>query len=261
MLPEILKVAEEYGLTFNPRTHGEKETLCKCIFCEEDSKPGKGHKYYLSLNTHDQVYKCWYCGVSGGVLDFEAKLSGLSYSEIRSKYFGVRKKHVHPAEKLNAHQLRTIGWAEYKRKNRAAFKMNRETVFRDWKSYEYEELVKHFAMFIVIAHIESQDERQNDLLQYVMQSCSATQIHLLFNRLLAEYVKDEADRADWAKEGIEIGRAAWKVAFSTYDFKMEKVVLNVAFLYHLLKMDKIEKVKIDKRKMNSVENDKMSLAN
>ena len=66
--------------------------------------------------------------------------------------------------------------------------MNRETVLRDWKRYEYEELVKHFAMFIVIAHIEHQDERQNDLLQYVMQSCRATKINLLFNRLLAEYV-------------------------------------------------------------------------
>ena len=90
-------------------------------------------------------------------------------------------------------------------------------------------------MFIVIAHIENQDERQNELLQYVMQSCHDTQIYLMFNRLLAEYVKDEADRADWAKEGTEIGRAAWKVSFSTYDFEMEKVVFNVAFLYHMLK--------------------------
>lgn len=261
MLPEILKVAEEYGLTFNHRTHGKKETLCKCIFCEEDSKPGKGQKYYLSLNTHNQVYKCWYCGVSGGVLDFEAKLSGQPYSEIRTKYFGVRKKPLHPAEKLNAHQLRTIGWAEYKRKNRTAFKINREAVLLDWKRYEYEQLVKHFAMFIVIAHIENQDERQNDLLQYVMQSCRATQIHLMFNRLLAEYVKGEDDRSDWAKEGIEIGRAAWKVAFSTYDFEMEKVVLNVAFLYHMLKMDKIKRLNIVTNKTNSIEKYKISLAN
>ena len=107
--------------------------------------------------------------------------------------------------------------------------MNREIVLRDWKSYEYEELVKHFAMFIVIAHIENQDERQNELLHYVMQSCHETQIHLLFNRLLAEYVKDEVERADWAKEGTEIGRAAWKVALSTYDFEMEKVVLTLHF--------------------------------
>ena len=70
-------------------------------------------------------------------------------------------------------------------------------------------------------------------------SCNHVVIHKFTDcliDLLAEYVKDEADRADWAKEGIEIGRAAWKVALSTYDFEMEKVVLNVAFLYHLLKM-------------------------
>ena len=28
----------------------------------------------------------------------------------------------------------------------------------------------------------------------------------------------------------------WKVSFSTNDFEMEKVVLNVAFLYHMLKI-------------------------
>ena len=104
MLPEILRVAEEYGLTFNPRYHGKKETLCKCTFCEEDAKPGKGNKFYLSLNTQDQVYKCWYCGVSGGVLDFEAKLSGLPYNEVREKYFALmeplRKVVEIPAERI-----------------------------------------------------------------------------------------------------------------------------------------------------------------
>jgi hypothetical protein len=261
MLPEILKVAEEYELTFNPRSHGKKETLCKCSFCEEDSKPGKGHKYYLSLNAHDQVFKCWFCGVSGGVLDFEVKLSGLPYSEIRKKYFGVRKKPVHPAESLNARQLRSIGWAEYKRNNRAAFKKNRETVLSDWQNYEYEELTKHFAMFIVVAHIENQEERQNNLLHYVMQSCHDTQIHLMFNRVLAEYVKDEVDRAGWAIEGTEIGRAAWKVSLSTYDFGMEKVVYNVVFLYHMLGMDKIRTPIKDTHKKELIVNDKMSFAN
>lgn len=261
MLPEILKVAEEYGITFNQRSHGKKETLCKCIFCEEDSKPGKGHKYYLSLNTHDQVFKCWFCGVSGGVLDFEVKLSGLAYSEIRKKYFGVRKKPVHPAESLNARQLRSIGWAEYKRNNRTAFKKNREMVLNDWENYEYEELAKHFAMFIVIAHIENQEERQNELLHYIMQSCRDTQIYLMFNRLLAEYVKDEDERVGWAIEGAEIGRAAWKVSLSTYDFEMNKVVLNVAFLSHMWKMAKNRKRKIEMRKSNIKTNDKVSLAN
>ncbi|QNK89821.1 hypothetical protein H7992_09295 [Sporosarcina sp. resist] len=261
MLPEILKVAEEYGLSFNPRSHGKKETLCKCCFCAEDSKAGKGHKFYLSLNTHDQLFKCWFCGVSGGVLDFEAKISGLPYSEIRKKYFGIRKKPIHPAESLNAHQLRSIGWAEYKRENRAAFKENREMVFSDWQNYEYEELAKHFAMFIVVAHIENQEERQNNLLHYVMQSCHDTQIQLMFNRVLAEYVKDEADRAGWAIQGAEIGRAAWKVSLSTYDFEMDKVVYNVIFLYHMLKTDEMQKSLKGTRKKEAIVNDKMSFAN
>ena len=115
-----------------------------------------------SLNTQDQVYKCWYCGVSGGVLDFEGKLSGISYNEVREKYFGKRKKPVHPAESLNTHQLRLIGWAEYKRNDRYEFKRNRESVLRDWKTYEHGELVKHFALFMVVAHIENQAERQKN---------------------------------------------------------------------------------------------------
>jgi hypothetical protein len=261
MLPEILKVAEEYGLTFNPRYHGKKETLCKCSFCEEDSRPGKGNKFYLSLNTHDQVYKCWYCGVSGGVIDFEAKLSGLPYNEVREKYFGKRKKPVHPAESLNARQLRLIGWAEYKRKDRHDFKKNRESVLRDWKNYEHEELVKHFALFMVIAHIENQAERQNELLQYLIRSCHKTQINLLFNRLLAEYVKDEEERAGWAKEGTNIGRAAWKVSLSTYDFGMDKVVYNVVFLYHMLVMKKTQTPIKGTRKKEAIMNDKLSFAN
>ncbi|MFS0688986.1 hypothetical protein AB1K89_07070 [Sporosarcina sp. 179-K 8C2 HS] len=255
MLPEILKIAEGYGVTFNQRTYGKKETLCKCVFCEEDSKPGKGHKFYLSLNTQDQLYKCWFCGTSGGVLDFETKLSGLPFDDIRKKYFGTRMKKLHPAERLNARQLRTIGWAEYKRKNRAEFKKNRESVLRDWKRYEHEQLVKHYAMFIVVAHIENQEERQDELLQFVMKSCRETQIHLLFNRILAEYAKEDAERTSWAIEGTEIGRAAWRVSLSTFDFEMEKVVINVTFLYYMLKMKNLH------CKRNSVTIDKVSLAN
>lgn len=261
MLPEILKVAEEYGLTFNPRYHGKKETLCKCTFCEEDSKPGKGNKFYLSLNTQDQVYKCWYCGVSGGVLDFEAKLSGLPYNKVREKYFGKRKKPVHPAESLNARQLRLIGWAEYKRKDRDDFKKNRESVLIDWKKYEHGELVKHFALFMVIAHIENQTERQNELLQYVIQSCHKTRIYLLFNQLLTEYVKDEEERSDWAKEGTEIARGAWKASLSTYDFGMDKVVYNVVFLYYMLEMDKLQTPIKSTHENETFVNDKMSFAN
>lgn len=181
------------------------------------------------------------------MLDFETKLSGIPYADIRIKYFGVREKPLHPAERLNARQLRTIGWAEYKRKNRAAFKKNREAVLRDWNRYEHEELVKHFAMFIVIAHIENQAERQNELLRYVMQSCQETQIYLMFNRVLAEYVKYDMHRADWAIEGAEIGRAAWRASLSTCDFEMNEVVVNVAFYITCGKWLKSERSKQTKK--------------
>jgi hypothetical protein len=180
---------------------------------------------------------------------------------VREKYFGKRKKPVHPAESLNARQLRLIGWAEYKRKDRHDFKKNRESVLRDWKNYEHEELVKHFALFMVIAHIENQAERQNELLQYLIRSCHKTQINLLFNRLLAEYVKDEEERAGWAKEGTDIGRAAWKVSLSTYDFGMDKVVYNVVFLYHMLVMKKTQTPIKGTRKKEAIMNDKLSFAN
>jgi len=116
-------------------------------------------------------------------------------------------------------------------------------------------------MFIVVAHIENQEERQNELLHFIMQSCRDSQIHLMFNQMLAEYVKDEDERVGWAIEGAEIGRAAWKVSLSTYDFEMNKVVLNVAFLSHMWKTAKNRKRKIEMRKSNIKTNNKVFLAN
>lgn len=77
MLPEILEVAKKHKLIINPRTLHNEEVLCKCPFCQEDSKPGKNRKYYLSLNAQSQVFKCWFCGESGGVLRFIALLEGV----------------------------------------------------------------------------------------------------------------------------------------------------------------------------------------
>ena len=94
-----------------------------------------------------------------------------------------------------------------------------------------------------------------------MQSCHDTQIHLMFNRLLAEYVKEEDERAGWAIEGAEIGRAAWKVSLSTYDFEMNKVVLNVAFIFHMWKMAKNRKRKVEMREQNLKTNNIVFLAN
>ena len=74
-------------------------------------------------------------------------------------------------------------------------------------------------------------------------------------------MKDEVERTSWAKEGTEIGRAAWKVSLSTYDFRMEKVVYSVVFLYHLLVMDKMKTPIKTGCKKELVVTDKMSFAN
>ena len=55
-----------------------------------------------------------------------------------------------------------------------------------------------------------------------MQSCHETQIYLMFNRLLAEYVKDDADRTNWAIEGGEIGRLYGKCRCPPMTLKWRK---------------------------------------
>ncbi|MDQ0338154.1 hypothetical protein J2S00_000938 [Caldalkalibacillus uzonensis] len=111
MLPEILPNAEQHGLIINERTREKREVLAKCPFCEEDSKPGKEKKFYLSLNTQDQVFKCWFCGEAGGVFRFISLLENIPESEVIERYRGKKGKYKpHPAERLTLSQLRLLGY-------------------------------------------------------------------------------------------------------------------------------------------------------
>jgi hypothetical protein len=228
-LPSIIEVGDRNGIEFNPRTLNKKEVYAKCPFC------GDG-RYKLSLNAEYNVFKCWLCQAKGGVLEFESLLTGVPFNEVKAKYFGKNSKKYHPAEMLSPVQLRKIGWAEYKRHNRDDFKLKKEAVLQDWKEYEREESVKHFAMLMVIAHLENQNERQHDLLEYVVKSCQETGIKLLFSKLMEEYIKNDEDHSDWAIEATEIARSAWKVSIMTCDLDLEKVMLNTVIFYYLQKM-------------------------
>src|SRR5690625_702968 len=110
MLPSIGSVAEKYQVDVNPNTYGRKELMCRCPFC--NSK-----KHHLSLNTEKNVFKCWRCKKSGGVIQFESLLSNEPFQEIREKYFGKKKKTLHPAYNLSPDQLREIGWYDKRREN------------------------------------------------------------------------------------------------------------------------------------------------
>ncbi|MGG0656462.1 hypothetical protein [Rummeliibacillus pycnus] len=227
MLPGILDIAEQNGIFFNPHTFGKKETTCKCPFCNEDANKDK---WYLSLNTHDNVYKCWYCGVKGGVLDFEARLTGVPYQEIKEKYFPKKKKKTHDAYNLNNHQLKKIGWDEFKRQSVAEFRQKKDEVLKDWQDYEYRELRKLFAIFMCVSALECTNEVRLDKLQLVMDLAEKTKIYLAFSKLVEQFTLDFEDRCDWAREGTEIGRMAWRTSMATMDFEMEQVLLNVLFI-------------------------------
>ncbi|MFZ7947188.1 MULTISPECIES: CHC2 zinc finger domain-containing protein [Bacillaceae] len=241
MLPKILDVAEENGVTIKLNTYGKRQVLCKCPFCQEDSKPGKEKRFYLSLNTNEQIFRCWYCGESGGVIQFEAKLTGLPYNQVKEKRLGKLRKPLHPAERLNPKQLDAIGWKDKKRKDRKAFAQRREDVFLDWKEYEYTELVGLFAEFMLIAFLNTPKVRQEELMRYLMDRAKGTQIHLGFSKLLKEYVKDEEFRSEWAKEGTKLARMAWKACYQTDDFELEKIVLYVPFFHYQWKLERTER--------------------
>jgi hypothetical protein len=136
MLPDILGIARKHQLVLNDRTVHNVEVQCKCPFCGEDGKPGKRRKFYLSLNTKDQVFKCWYCGESGGVFRFIALLEGVSEEEIRARY--RRRKRAHPAERLTRRQRKLIGevvepdWDEMKRRDHAYYLRTLDRLWSAW---------------------------------------------------------------------------------------------------------------------------------
>ncbi len=235
MLPKILEVAEKHGVEFDPRTYGKKETLAKCPFCLEDSN--KKGKYYLSLNTHDQVYRCFFCNKKGGVLDFESKLSGVPYHEVKEKYFGENRRNVHPAERLNPSQLECIGWKS-NRGSKDEFKKQKDLVYQHWLRYEHSQLTELFAELMVMAYLEDQVERQVGLLNYLKERCETSQIYSCYARIMDEYKKDPALRTDWAVEGVKVARIAWKVSRDQNDSDFSKVVLQVPFIHFLYKKER-----------------------
>ena len=150
MLPEILPVAEKHGLIINERTRGKREVLAKCPFCQEDSKPGKERKYYLSLNTEDQVYRCWFCGEAGGVFRFISLLENVPESEVMDRYRNKKSGYKpHPAERLTRTQLKLIGiefrvnWAELRKYDKPLYLKFRNEVWQRWKKFL--EAEKYFA--------------------------------------------------------------------------------------------------------------------
>lgn len=237
MLPSILSVAETYGLEVDTRTHNKKEVRFMCPFCESRSS-----KYHLSLNKEENVFKCWKCGESGGVLKFEALLSNKSYDEVRQKYFGKRERKVHPAYKLTPRQLREIGWGDMKREDFQNFTENKDKVYSHWKKHVYNELVKHYALLTLIAYYPKKEHR-NYLFAWFKEICTESVVQNIANTVLTEWNSDTKKR--WALEGIELARAIYKTSLA-----IEDDFINI-FSNVLLAME-IRKIKNIQNRGNSV---------
>lgn len=230
MLPNILDIAEQNGVIINKRTYGKKETLAKCPFCLEDANKPK--KYYLSINTVDQVYKCWFCGESGGVLDFEARLTNTTYEEVKEKYFGRNKRrNIHPAETLTMKQLKEIGWEGF-RKNKEAFMKHRDLVFKEWQRYEHRVLSELYAELLIIMKLPME---RRELLTYFKKRCEKTPIRDCYFKVTEEY-KKQNPTTQWANDGIKIARISWRISLTKGDFS--KVLKQVPFIHYLYVMEK-----------------------
>ena len=144
MLPSVLEIARQHGLQMNTRTSSRsaKEVRFKCSFCEADAN--KEGKYYLSLNTTDNLFKCWSCGEGGGVLKFIALLENTSIEEVKRKLWGDKKspyKPLHPAERLTPSQLKAMGfigcsnWGKLKKENPTNHVRTLNWVWQEWVLY------------------------------------------------------------------------------------------------------------------------------
>lgn len=200
MLPNIVDVARENHLTFNERSLNKKEVMCKCPFCLEDSNKPK--KFYLSLNTEKNVFKCWYCKEHGGVLQFESMITGDSYEEVKLKYFGDKKKEYHPAELLSPKQLEAINWAEIKRQQQEEYKRSFEKVIADWKAHVRSQRILAFAKLLI--GIES--KKYQLVCQNIKKQAEDAEIPSLLDDVLTMY--SSCEWKDWALEARQIAATA-----------------------------------------------------
>lgn len=203
MLPSILEIAQQHGLQMNARCSSQnaKEIRFKCPFCEADAN--KKGKYYLSLNTSDNLFKCWACGESGGVLKFVAMLEDKSIEEVKRDLWGSRRspRMLHPAEKLTPQQLRDMGFVGYslgKQKNRdpEGYKRTLDWIWSEWQIYSLR--LKRLA-YIGLLCSSTTEEIHDSCKAYANQlSISTADLLLELTQIKFSHQKPEwAQSAEW----------------------------------------------------------------
>ncbi|MEN1969660.1 hypothetical protein WMZ97_16480 [Lentibacillus sp. N15] len=198
--------------------------------------PENEKKYYLSLNTRDNVFKCWYCREGGGVLQFEALLSDQSYETVRQKYFGKRKKNLHPAYNLSPDQLQEIGWQDKKRLHFELFQEQKNEVIKDWKTYEYEELMIHYALVTLITHFPIEAERKKHFGWFV-EICKQSKVNNLAKKIMQQW--NSTKKENWSVQGKEMARIAYDTIYQSGDFEFQNLFVIILFIHKMSKLESL----------------------
>lgn len=166
------------------------------------------------------------------MIHFESLLSNEPYEHIRVKYFGKRKKQTHPAYKLSPNQLKAIGWQEVKRENYETFRKRKNEVIINWEVHEFEELSKHYALFILIEHFPKETEKKA-YNQWFIETCRKSNVDKLNEKIIQQWKIGKKEK--WAEQGLQIARAAYKISKENCDFEYKNLFVNVLFVHELLK--------------------------
>lgn len=226
-LPAILDIAEEYGVDIDPKTIDKKETMAICPFCNSSN-----HK--LSINAEKNVFKCWVCAERGGVLAFEAKLSGKGFNQIKAKYFGTKSniKKKHPAYELTPDQLKQIGFHKMKQKEFNVFNKNKDEVIRSWKNYEYEEYVKYYAIFLLISSFNNR-ELQKTQYEWFVEEIKKSKVENILQEILDVY-RNKLQRP-WVFRAIEVSEIAYELCIKEHKENNVDLYASVLFSIELMK--------------------------
>ncbi|WP_026701628.1 hypothetical protein [Salibacterium aidingense] len=222
-LPCIIEIAENHGLELNPKTLAHTEVMAKCPFCGGDAnKPGK---YKLSLNQEKRVFKCWICKESGGVLQFEAKLTGKSFAEIKQKYYGNRKTPYHPAEMLSPQQLEAIEWQKAKRESYNHFRQNVSRVYEDWHTH----CIRHKRLALAKLIIADTVGNVNEVIKNIEHEEDTS-----FVPDLTSIVFDAFSEAQWTEtwmiESLELAVSALRTSFVDDEEDGKNALVYLIFL-------------------------------
>ncbi|QDX90917.1 hypothetical protein EEL30_00065 (plasmid) [Brevibacillus laterosporus] len=156
ILPSIVEIAQQNNLVFARRQYSKKELALKCPFCHADEN--NKDKHYLSINVSKNVFKCFFCGIKGGVLRFESLLTDTPEKEIHDKYrisSGHTKSNLHPVEQLTTHQLSQLGflnkpnWRNLKKRDYEYYLNTREWIWKEWVNYIHSKQYLAYQLLII----------------------------------------------------------------------------------------------------------------